>query len=158
MSESVIPHRLMIPSSQKYLKKVVAFVEDHAQRAGFSEDAIVDIAISTSEAVNNAIIHGNRKDEKKKVEILVAVEPDQIVIRVRDEGTCFIPAHTCDPLNPENLMKCSGRGILIQQALMDGVAFRAAPHGGTEVELSKRLSVTSSGQKKNTAKDRTGDS
>jgi serine/threonine-protein kinase RsbW len=132
-------HQLIIPSSQKHLKKAVDFVEGLAQQAGFGEDAIVDIAISASEAVNNAILHGNKQDIQKKVRILVDLKNDRIALRVRDEGTCFTPANVCNPLEPENLMKCSGRGILIQQALMDEVTFRAAPGGGTEVELVKKF-------------------
>ena len=132
-------HQMDIPSKQDQLKKVVDFVEGLAQRVGFSEDAIVDIAISVSEAVNNAILHGNKKDPRKKVHVLAASTPKKFVIKVRDEGCCFTPANVCDPRDPDNLMKCSGRGILIQKALMDQVNFRTAPSGGTEVELVKNL-------------------
>jgi serine/threonine-protein kinase RsbW len=132
-------HQLTISSSQRHLREVVAFVEDLAQKAGFDDDAIVDIAISVSEAVNNAILHGNKKDEKKKVSILVVPGEKQVTIRVRDEGLGFCPETVCNPLAPENLMKCNGRGILILRALMDEVNYRAAPGGGTELELIKRL-------------------
>jgi serine/threonine-protein kinase RsbW len=132
-------HQMNIPSSQRHLKKVVAFVEGLAQKTGFSDDVIVDIAISASEAVNNAILHGNKKNRKKKVSILVEIKRDRFIIRVTDQGTAFTPAGICNPLDPENLMKCSGRGILIQKSLMDEVTFRPAPGGGTEVELIKRL-------------------
>jgi serine/threonine-protein kinase RsbW len=133
-------HQMDIPSKQSQLKKVVDFVEGLAQRAGFSEDAIVDIAISVSEAVNNAILHGNKKNPKKNVRVLAETSCDRFVLRVRDEGSSFTPANVCDPRDPDNLMKCSGRGILIQKTLMDEVNFRTAPGGGTEVELVKKLS------------------
>jgi len=132
-------HQMDIPSEQHQLKKVVDFVEGLAQQVGFSEDAIVDIAISVSEAVNNAILHGNKKDPRKQVHVLVATTPNRFILRIRDEGCCFTPANVCDPRDPDNLMKCSGRGILIQKALMDEVRFLAAPGGGTEVELVKKL-------------------
>ena len=142
-------HQITIPSVQKQLKKAVAFIEGLAQQAGFDEDAIVDIAISVSEAVNNAIIHGNRKDKNKKVQILVDLKKDLIKVRVRDQaGSCFSPANICNPLEPDNLMKCNGRGILIQRALMDEVNFRTAPSGGTEVELIKKLGKSDSKGKK----------
>jgi serine/threonine-protein kinase RsbW len=136
-------HQMNIPSSQRHLKKVVAFVEGLAQKAGFREDAIVDIAISASEAVNNAILHGNKKNRKKKVTVLVETKGGRFIIRVIDQGTAFTPAGICNPLDPENLMKCSGRGILIQRSLMDEVNFRPAPGGGTEVELIKSLPAAS---------------
>jgi len=132
-------HQMDISSKQDQLKKVVDFVEGLAQRVGFSEDAIVDIAISVSEAVNNAILHGNKKNPRKKVHVLAATNENSLVLRVRDEGRGFTPVDVCDPRDPDNLMKCSGRGILIQKSLMDEVNFRAAPGGGTEVELVKKL-------------------
>jgi len=132
-------HQLTISSSQRYLKKVVDFVENLVQKFGFDEDAVVDIAISVSEAVNNAILHGNKEDEKKKVHILVETGERQVTIRIRDEGVCFSPNGVCSPLEPENLMKCNGRGIFILRALMDEVSYHAAPGGGTEVKLIKRL-------------------
>jgi serine/threonine-protein kinase RsbW len=132
-------HQMDIPSKQSQLKKVVDFVEGLAQQVGFGEDAIVDIAISVSEAVNNAILHGNRKNPRKKVHVLARTMNDGLVLKVRDEGRGFTPVEVCDPRDPDNLMKCSGRGILIQKSLMDEVNFRTAPGGGTEVELVKKL-------------------
>jgi serine/threonine-protein kinase RsbW len=130
---------LIIPSSPKYLKQAVAFIEGLAQEMGFENDATVDIAISVSEAVNNAIVHGNKKDERKKVKIIVDTSPRQITVRVRDEGKSFCMEDVCNPLDPENLMKCNGRGILILRSLMDKVTFDLAPGGGTEVKMMKRL-------------------
>jgi serine/threonine-protein kinase RsbW len=131
--------KLIIPSSQKHLKKAVEFIEAMAQKIGFDEDATADIAISVSEAVNNAILHGNKKDEKKKVTILADPGEKQITIRIRDEGAAFCLDDVCNPLAPENLMKCNGRGILILRTLMDEVTFNSAPGGGMEVKMTKRL-------------------
>ncbi len=131
--------KLTIPSSQKHLREAVDFIEALAKRMGFNQDAIADIAISVSEAVNNAILHGNRKDEKKKVTILAEPGKRQITIHVRDQGTPFCPEDVCNPLAPENLMKCNGRGILILRTLMDTVTFASGPGGGTEVTMTKRL-------------------
>lgn len=132
-------HQLIIPSSQQHLKRAVAFIEGLARKMGFHEDAIVDIAISVSEAVNNAIIHGNKDDGKKKVKILAELGAQQITVRVRDEGASFCPDNVCSPIEPENLTKCNGRGIFILRSLMDEVTYRTAPGGGTEVEMIKRL-------------------
>lgn len=149
MSEEKIQRQqLSIPSSQRHLRKAVAFVEDCAQKMGFDEDATVDIAISVSEAVNNAILHGNKKDAKKKVYILVEPGKKQMTIRVRDEGAGFCLNDVCNPLDPENLMRCNGRGVFILHTLMDEVHYRTAPGGGTEVELIKRLKKTGASTKR----------
>jgi serine/threonine-protein kinase RsbW len=141
-------HQMDIPSTQNQLRKVVDFVEGLAQQAGFSEETIVDIAISVSEAVNNAILHGNKNDPRKKVHILAETSENVIVLKIRDEGQGFAPVTVCDPRDPDNLMKCTGRGILIQKTLMDEVNFRIAPGGGTEVELIKRLPAAKAKRKK----------
>lgn len=149
MSTGKLQHEeLTIPSSQKHLKKAVAFIEALAKKMGFDEDATSDIAISLSEALNNAILHGNKKDKKKQVHILVDMETGQMRIRVRDEGKCFFGTDVCCPLDPENLMKCNGRGIFILHSLMDEVNFRPAPRGGTEVEFIKRLADAGSSRGK----------
>jgi serine/threonine-protein kinase RsbW len=135
-------HQLIIPSSQRYLKKVVAFIEGLAQEMTFDEDAAADIAISVSEAVNNAILHGNKADEKKKVTILAKQGARQLTIWVRDEGASFCLEDVCNPLDPKNLTRCNGRGIFILRALMDEVTFHCTPGGGTEVKMIKRLKKT----------------
>jgi serine/threonine-protein kinase RsbW len=134
--------QLIIPSSQSHLRKVVAFIEGLARKMAFDEDATADIAISVSEAVNNAILHGNKADEKKNVTILAKQGARQLTIWVRDEGASFCLEEVCNPLDPKNLTRCNGRGIFILRALMDEVTFHCAPGGGTEVKMVKRLKKT----------------
>ena len=140
--------QLIIPSSQRYLKKVVAFIEGLARKMAFDEDATADIAISVSEAVNNAILHGNKSDEKKKVTILAEQDAKLLTIWIRDEGARFCLEDVCNPLDPKNLTRCNGRGIFILRALMDEVTFSCAPSGGTEVKMIKRLKGTAAKRKK----------
>jgi anti-sigma regulatory factor (Ser/Thr protein kinase) len=75
------------------------------------------------------------------VTILAHPGEKKITIRVRDEGSAFCLEDVCNPLSPENLMKCNGRGILILRTLMDEVTFNSAP-GGMELKMTKRLRKT----------------
>ncbi len=101
---------------ENYLKSVV-----HEWNIG--EDIYPDILISTSEAVNNAIHHGNNDDESKNVKIEMHKNKDHLIISVTDEGKGFdllaIPNPTCK----ENIEKCGGRGVYIISALADKVSF-----------------------------------
>jgi serine/threonine-protein kinase RsbW len=95
------------------------------------------MAIAVTEAVNNAIKHGNKADPKKKVRIHFELFDDSIVVKVADEGRGFDPDRLRDPLDPENILRESGRGIFILRALMDDVSF-CFSDSGTEVTLVKK--------------------
>jgi serine/threonine-protein kinase RsbW len=92
-------------------------------------DARDDVAISISEAVNNAILHGNQQNPRKKVEIRFYLCSRYLRIVIQDHGAGFKPDHVPDPRRAENLLKASGRGVLIMRHLMDGVAFKAVQKG-----------------------------
>ncbi len=72
-----------------------------------------DVLLVLHEAAMNAIVHGNRLDPEKHVTITVQIDPERLLISVRDEGEGFDPAQLADPLEPENIMKQSGRGIFL---------------------------------------------
>ena len=60
-------NQIIIPSSQLYLTKVDEFVEKKLKKLGLDKDQVADMAISVTETVNNAIVHGNKNDPAKKV-------------------------------------------------------------------------------------------
>ena len=97
----------------------------------FSKDQQDNLSIAVTEAVGNAIVHGNKKDINKKVHILFKLKKDQVDVRVKDEGKGFDPDTLDNPLNPENIMKENGRGIFILKALVDDVSFDFSPSGTT---------------------------
>lgn len=96
-----------------------------------SEDQRDNLSIAVTEAVGNAIVHGNKKDPNKKVEIIFEIQNDQIQISVVDEGSGFNLEQLADPLDPDNVMKESGRGIFILKTLMDDVDFTFSAKGTT---------------------------
>ena len=136
---SKIPHGVAFPSSQEFLSAVDCYLERELRKAGFAKDVIADVAISVSEFVNNAILHGNRKDESKMVTLELFRTPAEVVIYVEDEGEGFDQNQIANPLEEENLLKEVGRGIFIAKMLVDAVEFERGKKGGTRVKLTKKL-------------------
>lgn len=128
--------RLVIPSKPEMTMKVDLIVDELIPKFGFDDNAKDDIAVAVNEVVKNAILHGNKCDVRKKVEIAFTRESSRIVIQVRDYGNGFDPDAVPDPLDPANLLKENGRGLLILRVLMDEVSFHNTGHG-TEVTLVK---------------------
>ena len=109
---------------------------------GFDEDTLHWISIALRESVANAMKHGNKGDEGKRVAVEFmaspADHPSELVILVRDQGDGFDPSNVADPLAEENRLKSSGRGIFLMRSFMDEVDLRRAPDGGMEVRMVKR--------------------
>jgi len=118
----------------------IEFVEQQAEKAAnimnFSEDEKDSLAIAVTEAVNNAIIHGNKKDAAKSVTVQFSFDDQTLTVGIQDEGGGFNPKQIKDPLAPENLLKESGRGVFILSSLMDEVKFDFS-NKGTKVILTK---------------------
>ncbi len=107
------------------------------EQLGFDEDARYWIWLATQEALNNAIKHGNKMDENKKVHFFIEVEGHEFRIVVKDEGDGFDLSKVPDPTNPENLLKTSGRGIFYIKSFMDHVEYNT--EDGCTVTMTKRL-------------------
>jgi serine/threonine-protein kinase RsbW len=122
---------------------LVQGVGDHVGRmAGLDEDALHWLGVAIRESVINAVRHGNRSDEAKRVHVeftrLGADDGPGIAVRVRDEGQGFDPDALPDCCDPENLLKASGRGIFLIRSFMDELVLRRAAEGGMEVMMVKR--------------------
>jgi serine/threonine-protein kinase RsbW len=125
----------------------VQVVSDHlARRVGLDEDAMHWVSVAIRESVINAIKHGNRNDSSKRVFVEFGTsmgEVPELSIRVRDQGEGFDPEQVANPLDPENLLKSSGRGIFLIRNFMDDVQLRRAPEGGMEISMLKRVQPSS---------------
>ena len=130
---------LIIKSDVNELAKVATITEEICIRFGLIEDEIDDISIAVTEAVNNAIKHGNKEDSTKSIKIVFEVETDRIKIRIKDEGKGFQLEEVKDPRKNENLLKDDGRGILIMKALMDEVEVLSGNEGNV-IQLVKKIS------------------
>ena len=134
--------RLEVPSRLEMLDKARELVGQVTEFGGFDEDSRLDIQVAVHESMVNAILHGNRGVESRRVTLEIEFDQGGLEIRVRDQGQGFDPESVPDPLALENLCRSSGRGILLMKALMDAVAFRSHPSGGTEVTMRRRLGRT----------------
>lgn len=129
---------LVAPSNRpNLLQEIETMAEKSAQLAGLTEEERDSLAIAVTEVGNNAIIHGNKRDPNKKVHLNIDVGEGEICVVIRDEGVGFNPDGLSNPLDPENLLRESGRGIFIVRSLMDEVRFDFSK-GGTEITLIKR--------------------
>jgi serine/threonine-protein kinase RsbW len=132
--------QIIIPSSLDYLPKVDKYVERKLRKLGVDKDKLADIAISVTEAVTNAVVHGNKNDLKKKVAINLQADSSCVEITIEDEGNGFDPEAVQNPTEEKNILKQVGRGIFILKSLMDKVDFITAPQKGTIVKMTKFLS------------------
>jgi serine/threonine-protein kinase RsbW len=129
---------LKLPSRVEAIAEAAEAAADAARRLGFAEDALFGIEMAVREAVTNAVLHGNGRDESKPVEIGLAGTPSQLVITVRDRGAGFDPSGVADPTADENILKTSGRGILFMRTFMDELSWERPPGGGTLVRMTKK--------------------
>jgi serine/threonine-protein kinase RsbW len=130
---------LAIGSRFENIELVQVVLRDCLQKLGMEDDARHWVDLAVREAVANAIKHGNAQNPSKQVHVDLAVEGEDVVIRVEDEGVGFDPAQVVDPLARENILKTNGRGILFMEKFMDEIQYGAGPGGGTMVTLRKRL-------------------
>ena len=136
MTEETV--ELKLPSRVASIDEAASGVTEAARRIGFSDEAIYGIELAVREAVTNAVLHGNRRDEAVPVEVGVADAGSEMVVTVRDRGEGFDPASVADPTREENLLKASGRGILFMRNFMDDVRWERHPAGGTVVRMTKK--------------------
>lgn len=146
MSESDHPRfHLAIGSRFENIELVQAVLADALENQAVDAETRHWIDIAVREAVANAIKHGNRLAEDKRVEVDLEVKDGELVVRVEDEGPGFDPAGLGDPLAPENRLRPNGRGIFYMQRFMDSVDYDFRPGGGTVVTLKKRVTATPAG-------------
>ena len=117
------------PQSINIIEKVI---DDLKNEFEIHEDSYGNILVAVTEAVNNAIIHGNGLDPEKQVKVSYEVEGDRIMFTISDEGKGFDYYNLPDPTAPENLEKPTGRGVFLMKHLADQVIFS---ENGKVVEL-----------------------
>jgi serine/threonine-protein kinase RsbW len=137
------PVRLDFPSTLEMLDTAQSVSEQVGRAAGLDDESLHWVGVAVRESVINAIKHGNGGDERKRVYVeftpLEDDDPPGLAIRVRDEGPGFDPALLPDCVAPENLLKCSGRGIFLIRSFMDELVLQRAPEGGMELRMVKRV-------------------
>ena len=131
--------RISVASRFEHIDLIQIVFDDALARLGLDEDARHWVGIALREAVANAIEHGNQRNPTKEVDVELAIEGEEAVIRVHDRGEGFDHTAVEDPLAPENRLKPNGRGIFYMKSFMDGIEYKPRPEGGTMVVLRKRI-------------------
>jgi serine/threonine-protein kinase RsbW len=126
--------RLTLSSNPRHIHKVEVFLKKVDTVAHLDEIQMHKVMVSLTEAVNNAIVHGNGANPEKRVAVLCRILPGWMLFQVADEGRGFDPSAVESPLREENLLRESGRGIFLMRTLMDKVEIEPS-RKGTEVRL-----------------------
>ncbi len=127
---------LTLASDPKNVARVEPFVENLVSKYCISPDVYGNILISLTEAVTNAIVHGNDGDTSKSVLIRLKKKKNTLLFLISDEGGGFNPDALPDPTAPENLLTVGGRGVFLMRQLSDDVTFY---DNGSTVEMQFKI-------------------
>lgn len=130
--------KIRISSKSENIILVERMIEDVCDLFNISEDYYGNILVALTEAVNNAIYHGNAANPKKNIDIYFKSFPDHVSFIVKDEGDGFNYTNLPDPTDPENIEKPNGRGVFLMRNLADSVSFE---DNGSKVVLDFKVSA-----------------
>lgn len=128
-----------LDSNLQSVDKAEELALQEADKLGFDEDEQHQIGMAVRECTVNAVVHGNRYNKNKRVHLDIERSAAALTVTIGDEGEGFDFNALPDPLSPENLLRQSGRGLLLARAFMDGFDLHVRPGGGTEVRLVKNV-------------------
>lgn len=123
IEEMIREQKISFPSTSGNIVIVEKLINEICTSYDVSEDFYGNILVAVTEAVNNAIQHGNKQDPGKKVDVEFKAADKSISFCVHDQGEGFDYNTLPDPTNPENLEKPSGRGVFLMRHLADNVEF-----------------------------------
>jgi len=127
---------LNIASKVESLREVERIVDEVSSACSMSSEVYGNVLIATMEAANNAILHGNKLDEKKDVSLQFRWDVESLELEVTDQGTGFNFNDVPDPTAPGNVEKVNGRGVFLMQKLSDKISFL---ENGRKVSLTFKL-------------------
>jgi serine/threonine-protein kinase RsbW len=128
---------LELKSQPESLGQVEKIIDNLRVTYDVSEDMFGNMLVAITEAVTNAIYHGNKSDPAKRVHIQYQIKNNNLSFVVADEGAGFDYYNLPDPTAPENLEKECGRGIFLMKHLADQLIFA---DNGRVVELNFKIS------------------
>ena len=123
---------LSLPSNPKRITELEGYLTGILSNMEISKERYPEMLISLTEAVNNAIIHGNKMDESKVVQINCTDNNKHLCFSISDEGKGFNVKEVPDPTSEEYLDCCGGRGVFIMSNLADRIQFK---NNGSTVEM-----------------------
>jgi serine/threonine-protein kinase RsbW len=117
--------KLIIPSSFDHLERAIDFIELFAEDHELGGDMLDRLRLVGSEAITNAIEHGNELDVSKIVTFVLAVNEQCVEMWVTDEGPGFDESKLPDPLARENLLAEGGRGVYLIHQFADEIRYES---------------------------------
>jgi anti-sigma regulatory factor (Ser/Thr protein kinase) len=136
---TLLAQNLVLSSDISNLIQIEKLIDSVCDHCHITEDNYGNILIALTEAVNNAIVHGNKEDVSKKVTLIYVVSSNEVCFVVKDEGNGFDLNQVPDPTLPENINKLNGRGVFLMNSLADEVVYE---ENGSAVSL--KFCLTSS--------------
>ena len=133
-----VMQKIKFHSKANNIRLVEKLVDDVCAEIGVNEEKYGNILIALTEAVNNAIHHGNHLDPSKTPTILCQQKDERLTFFIKDEGIGFDYENLPDPTDPANLEKPDGRGIYLMKHLSDEISFE---DNGSSIEMSFELSA-----------------
>lgn len=120
----VVVEKISIPSDFGSVNKVESLIDDVCAKLSIKEDYYGNVLIAVTEAVNNAILHGNNQDKNLMVDVSVGDKETDFCFSIQDMGNGFNFETLPDPTAPENIEKEHGRGIFLMRSLAEEVEFK----------------------------------
>jgi serine/threonine-protein kinase RsbW len=124
--------QVKIESNIGNLGIVENIIDSITNEMGINQESYGKILVAVLEAVNNAIVHGNKSDVRKSVELDFSTIKRNLCVSVTDEGIGFDPKKVPDPTKPENIESINGRGVFLMSKLADEIEFNTR---GNSVKL-----------------------
>jgi serine/threonine-protein kinase RsbW len=135
---TAVKKTIKFPSKAENITIVEKFIDDLKSELNIGDDVYGNILISLTEAANNAMLHGNKADPNKEVELSYELDErgKNLSFIIKDQGPGFDYSNLPDPTAPENLERTSGRGVFLMMQLADMVVFS---NKGATVEMQFRV-------------------
>lgn len=124
-----------LPSDLSLMNGVLHYLIERVAALGIVQPERSNLFIALDEAFVNAVKHGNKQDPHKLVRITADLSAEEARFTIEDEGEGFNLADVPDPLDPANLFKTSGRGVLLIHSIMDEVSYNER---GNRLTMIKR--------------------
>ncbi len=131
------PLSISLESNPDNVKEIQPYVDRIVQKYQIKSDLYGNILISLTEAITNAIVHGNQADQNKTVTVNSLFDQNKIRVKIQDEGEGFDYEDVPDPTDPMNILELNGRGVFLMHQLSDGVEYS---NNGSTVEIQFNLS------------------
>ncbi|MBC8046359.1 MAG: ATP-binding protein [Fimbriimonadaceae bacterium] len=136
VTEHLAEQQLLLVSDPNNIVLIEPFIESFRCDNQITDEIYGNMLVAITEAVNNAIVHGNKSDKEKKVKINLLRMKNLVVCAVEDEGHGFDFTNLPDPTAPENIQNTGGRGVFLMKNLSDMVIFS---NDGSFVEIQFKL-------------------